>query len=602
MSTGYIPQDILDEIVAKSDIVSVVSEYVPLKRKGSNYQGLCPFHGEKTPSFSVSPNKQIFHCFGCGKGGNVFKFLMEIEGIPFLEAVEKLAKKANIKLPEKELSQAEKERLKQRSRYLQINEATAKYYHKVLLETTAGVVFKQYLEQRGISAEIIKKFQLGAAPAGWDHLYRFLLSHRVTPQEMMALGLISQGKKKDQYFDRFRQRIIFPICDERGNVIAFGGRIIDKEASPQKYLNSPDTPLFHKSRNLYALNLAKSAIRSQDMVVIVEGYMDVISCHQHGIINAVAPLGTAFTVEQAKMLMRSTYQFSIAFDGDKAGQNAALRSLDILSDLGCSGRVIQFPDGTDPDEFLKKYGKEAFEQLILKSQDPIVYKIGRLMENTNIDSVTGKTSVIERLLPDLLKMHSAVALESAMKEVSVRLGVTEKALWDEMKRYKQKKPIRNIEGQAAVDSKELPASSISISRTEAAVLRILFTNPASIVQVEALGGARLFSSEVAALYQEFKHSYDRHGKIESADIGEEKGQLLANILIEDEMIVDGDKLLHNYLLQLKQEQLDHRYQLLVNRLAEAEKMGATEEMLQALHELEIIRKEKKDCETFRKGE
>ena len=329
MSTGYIPQEVLDEIVARCDIVSVINEYVPLKRKGSNYQGLCPFHNEKTPSFSVSPSKQIFHCFGCGKGGNVFKFIMEIEGISFVEAAEKLAKRAGVKLPEKEMTSAQRKALEQRKRYQQINELAARYYHTVLMKSKMGQPYREYLRQRQISDDTIIKFRLGATPAGWDNLYREMKKRGITEQEMLDLGLISQTKK-GTYVDRFRQRLMFPICDEKGTVIAFGGRIIDKDSSPQKYLNSPDTPLFHKSRNLYGLHLARAGIRNADQAIIVEGYMDVISCHQHGITNAIAPLGTAFTPEQGKLLMRNTYQVGISFDGDAAGTKATMRCLDIL--------------------------------------------------------------------------------------------------------------------------------------------------------------------------------------------------------------------------------------------------------------------------------
>ena len=334
MSTGYIPQEVLDEIAARCDIVSVINEYVPLKRRGSNYQGLCPFHNEKTPSFSVSPGKQIFHCFGCGKDGNVFRFIMDIEGISFLEAVEKLAKRANVPLPEKEMTAEQRKKMEQRKRYLQINDFAARYYHKVLMESQQGKPYREYLKRRQISDEIIEKFQLGATPPGWDSLYQALKKRGVSNQEMLDLGLISESRKNGQYIDRFRQRLMFPIGDEKGNVIAFGGRIIDKDASPQKYLNSPDTPLFHKSRNLYGLHLARTGIRNADQAIIVEGYMDVISCHQYGITNAVAPLGTAFTPEQGRLLMRNTYQMGISFDGDAAGIKATMRCLDILSDLG----------------------------------------------------------------------------------------------------------------------------------------------------------------------------------------------------------------------------------------------------------------------------
>ena len=609
MSTGYVPQEILDEIVARCDIVSVVNEYVPLKRKGSNYQGLCPFHNEKTPSFSVSPGKQIFHCFGCGKGGNVFRFIMDIEGVSFLEAVERLAKRANVTLPEKEMTAAQRAKLEQRKRYLKINNFAARYYQKILLETEAGRPYREYLQKRQIDEEIIQKFQLGATPSGWDNLYQNLKKRGVTTQEMLDLGLISASRREGQYIDRFRNRLMFPIGNEKGEIIAFGGRIIDKDSSPQKYLNSPDTPLFHKSRNLYGLHLARNSIRNQDMAIIVEGYMDVISCHQHGITNAVAPLGTAFTPEQGRLLMRSTYQIGISFDGDAAGIKATMRCLDILSDLGATARVIQIPDQADPDEFLKKYGKEAFLQLIEDSQELVMYKIARYMETTNTDSIRGKMKVVEQLLPDLRKMQSAVARETAVRLVAAQLQVSEKAVWEEVR-----KPIDSGEHlrmeteivQSPVEN-EINAGKIE-SPVEKNILRILFARPDLLREVEAYGGSELFGAAGAALYQEFAADIARSGKVESANIAQEQSLLLAELLMEEVYMTDQEKALKDGLRQLKYEQLNEEYRQLTQQLMELEKedvgeVGAKKAMQGALlQKLDTILQAKKEFETGRKGE
>jgi len=604
MSTGYIPQEVLDEIAARCDIVSVINEYVPLKRRGSNYQGLCPFHNEKTPSFSVSPGKQIFHCFGCGKGGNVFRFIMDIEGISFLEAVEKLAKRANVPLPEKEMTAEQRKKMEQRKRYLQINDFAARYYHKVLMESQQGKPYREYLKRRQISDEIIEKFQLGATPPGWDSLYQALKKRGVSNQEMLDLGLISESRKNGQYIDRFRQRLMFPIGDEKGNVIAFGGRIIDKDASPQKYLNSPDTPLFHKSRNLYGLHLARTGIRNADQAIIVEGYMDVISCHQYGITNAVAPLGTAFTPEQGRLLMRNTYQMGISFDGDAAGIKATMRCLDILSDLGCTARVIQIPDQADPDEYLKKYGKEAFERLIKEAQELIMYKIARFMETTNTDTITGKMKVVSMLLPDLRKMQSAVARETAIREISIRLQVSEKAVWDELRKSSDAvaEPGRKEEeASVSVQETEQKAGNIE-SKIEKNILHILFDRPDLLELVESYGGVSLFDSPAAELYQEFQSSIRRCGKVDSAGIGQDKGQLLANLLMDELYITDQEKTMNNALWQLKAERLDQEYQRLSQRLTENTKVGETGNMHEILQKLDNIRREKKELETSRKGE
>ncbi len=577
MSTGYIPQEILDEIVARCDIVSVINEYVPLKRRGSNYQGLCPFHNEKTPSFSVSPSKQIFHCFGCGKGGNVFRFVMDIEGISFVEAAEKLAKRAGVRLPEKELTPEQRKSLEKRKRYQQINELAARYYHSVLMKSTMGQPYRDYLKQRQISEDTIVKFRLGATPAGWDNLYREMKKRGITEQEMLDLGLISQTKK-GTYVDRFRQRLMFPICDEKGTVIAFGGRIIDKDASPQKYLNSPDTPLFHKSRNLYGLHLARAGIRNADQAIIVEGYMDVISCHQHGITNAVAPLGTAFTSEQGKLLMRNTYQVGISFDGDAAGVKATMRCLDILSDLGCSARVVQIPDHADPDEYLKKYGKDAFERLISESQELIMYKITKYMETTNTDSITGKMKVVSMLLPDIRKLQSAVARESAIREMSQKLQVSEKAIWDELRRS-QNTAGTTVQSEQTPNGEEYsdnlqenttPVGNIE-NKIERIILHIIFERPELLVEAERFGGVALLSKQAAGMYQDFQESIRRTGKVESTAIPQERGQQLADILMEELYVTDMDKVLRDSLTQLKQEQLDKEYQDVMSQMEQLSK-------------------------------
>jgi len=380
------------------------------------------------------------------------------------------------------------------------------------------------------------------------------------------LGLISQTKK-GTYVDRFRQRLMFPICDEKGTVIAFGGRIIDKDSSPQKYLNSPDTPLFHKSRNLYGLHLARAGIRNADQAIIVEGYMDVISCHQHGITNAVAPLGTAFTPEQGKLLMRNTYQVGISFDGDAAGVKATMRCLDILSDLGCSARVIQIPDNADPDEYLKKYGKDAFERLISASQELIMYKIAKYMETTNTDTITGKMKVVSMLLPDIRKLQSAVARESAIREISQKLQVSEKAIWDELRRSQNTAGTavhaeQNYAGEeytGSLQENDNPTGNIE-NKIERNILHIIFERPELLAEAERFGGIALLSKEAAAMYQDFQECIRRTGKVESTAISQERGQQLADILMEELYMTDMDKVLHDSLVQLKQEQLDKEYQ------------------------------------------
>lgn len=603
MATGFIPQEILDEIASKCDIVSVIGEYVPLKRKGANYQGLCPFHNEKTPSFSVSPAKQIYHCFGCGAGGNIFKFIMEIEHLNFREAVEKLAKRANVSLPQKELSNAEKQAMARKKRFLQINEITAKYYQKVLLETKAGQVYRDYLSKRGLGQEVIEKFGLGSCQSGWDGLYRFLLQRQVSPLEMEQLGLVLPSKEGNRYYDRFRERIMFPIRNEQGQVVAFGGRIIDADVSPQKYMNSPDTPLFNKGKLLYGLDVAKSSIRAKDQAVIMEGYMDVISAHQYGVTNAVAPLGTAFTAEQAKLLMRNTYQIYIAFDGDTAGSKATWRSLDILNSLGAQAKVITLPKGVDPDEFLKINGKEAFEELIMQSQELIVYKIGRLMENNNTDEISGKMQIVKAILPDVLKMNSPIARESAVSIISQKLQLTENAIYSELKNAnRNNQQDEQFKPMQKVSTRQEENKGLSLLNQEGHIIKILYENPELIEQAEVSGGALLFATEVREIYQTMAEILKTKGQFKSSDFSEAQAQLLASILMMDDVANDAQKVLADYIKHTKAERLDNEYKMRLQELADAEKTGDTDKMLKALQNLETLRAMKKETEIMGKGE
>ncbi len=603
MSTGFIPQEILDEIASKCDIVSVIGEYVPLKRKGANYQGLCPFHTEKTPSFSVSPTKQIYHCFGCGAGGNVFKFMMEIEHLTFPEAVEKLAKRAGVTLPEKELSKAEKQALARRERFLQINEVVAKYYQKVLLETKSGAKYHTYLNQRGMSDDVIAKFTLGACQPGWDGLYRFLLQRQVAPMEMEQLGLILPRKEGNGYYDRFRERVMFPIRNERGQVVAFGGRIIDNNISNQKYMNSPDTPLFNKGRLLYGLDVAKSSIREKDQAIIVEGYMDVIACHQYGVTNVVAPLGTAFTPEQAKLLMRNTYQICVSFDGDTAGSKATWRSLDILAELGAQVKVITLPDGSDPDEFLKKNGSEAFQAEISKSQELIVYKIGRLMENTNTDEIAGKMQIVKAMLGDIMKMNSPVARESAVNIISQKLQLTENAIYSELKNYNRSSNFEEREKNVSPNAKppKMKNDTAAHFHQEGRIIKILYENPHLLPMIAEAGGETLFTGPLKTLYQSLKRLYKKGAAFKSSDFPEDEAEILAGILMSEDGGSDAEKVLADYIKYIKAEKLDHEYKVRLQELADAEKTGDTEKMLNALRDLEMLRTMKKEAEIIGKG-
>ncbi|MCX8130219.1 MAG: DNA primase [Clostridia bacterium] len=437
------PEEIIEEVRLNNDIVDVVSEYVRLERKGKDFFGLCPFHKEKTPSFSVVSTKQIFYCFGCGKGGNVINFVMNAENLDFIEAVKHLADRAHIQLPEGESSE-EIERARIKQEILKINTEAARFFFNNL-NNSAGENARQYLKRRKISEHTIRRFGLGYSLEDWDSLYKYLVEKGFDISQIKQSGLILSNKNGG-YCDRFRGRVIFPIFDIRGNVIGFGGRVLD--SSLPKYMNSPETLVYNKGRNLYALNIAKNS--GEKRLVIVEGYMDVISLHQSGIINSVASLGTALTESQGRILKKYAEEVIISYDADTAGQAATLRGLELLSDIGCNVKVLIIPQGKDPDEFISKNGPEEFKKLIDKALSLVEYKIRILKNQINTESIEGTITFLNKVAELLSKVDNLVEREMYLKKISKDYNVSEESLRAEI--YKRVKPKTSFRQTAAIQS------------------------------------------------------------------------------------------------------------------------------------------------------
>ncbi len=432
----YVPEHIIEEIRSNVDMVSVIRNYVSLNRRGRNYVGLCPFHSEDTPSFTISPEKQMWHCFGCGEGGNVYTFLMKHQNITFPEAVARLAKEAGITIPEEEADPEETRRYNLRQRLYEINRAAARWFYRCLRDLPEAEGARKYLAQRGLNRKIQDSFGLGFAPDSWDDLLNHLLSQGFAVEDIFQAGLVSVKKEQNGYYDRFRGRIIFPILDVQGRVVAFGGRILGK--GEPKYLNSPETPVFQKSRTLYGLNRAGKTIRSEDRVVVVEGYMDVIAAHQFGVTNTVASLGTAFTREQGRLLMRFSKNISIAYDSDTAGAKATLRGLDILHSLGARVQVGQLPEGMDPDDYLRRKGYVAFQKLV--SQDALTlieYKLALASAEYNPETIDGKVAIVNFVIPDLARLKSAVEREEYIRLIAEKLGLSQESIKLELQIYQR---------------------------------------------------------------------------------------------------------------------------------------------------------------------
>lgn len=424
------PSAWLDELRSRADIVQVVSGYVTLKRNGHKYWGLCPFHGEKTASFSVDPEQQLYYCFGCKAGGTVISFIMEMERLSFPEAVQYLADQLHMPLPQMEDDPDYQRRRTQRERLLSANREAAQFFHKLLFSPQGAPVYA-YLQKRGLSDGVIRKFGLGAAPAEWDQLTKFLLEQGYSLEELRLCGLTVVKPSETRpdgsaaparSFDMFRSRAIFPIIDQYGNVLAFGGRAMGDQQP--KYLNTSDTPVFNKRLGVYAANLLRKE-RHLSRVILVEGYMDVVSLTQFGVTGVAATLGTALTAEQARLLKRFAPQVYLAYDGDSAGQHAILRGLDILEQEGVPARVLDFPDGLDPDEFIRRDGPDAFAALPAIS--PTAYRMRRARESYDLSSQEGRTEYA-KACAKLLANLEPVEMESHLQELMVQTGFSRDVL------------------------------------------------------------------------------------------------------------------------------------------------------------------------------
>lgn len=427
------PEELIEEVRLRNDIVEVVSGYVRLERKGRRYFGLCPFHNEKSPSFSVEPAKQFFYCFGCNKGGSVIQFIMNIEHLDFLEALKYLAERAGIVLPEPEDSK-EREKSQIRKEILDLNKEAARFFFSVLAGKN-GMSAQGYLKQRGLTEKTIRQFGLGLSSNNWSDLTDQLLKNGAS-RELLLLSGLSVKARNGELVDRFRNRIMFPIFDIRGNIVGFGGRVQDK--SQPKYMNSPDTPVYNKSRELYGLNFSR--LSSSKKLLIVEGYMDVISLHQAGIDYAVASLGTALTQMQAWILKKYAEEVIISYDSDSAGQAATMRGLEILEEVGCQAKVLLMPEGKDPDEFIRNNGSQKFKNLIERAISLLDYKIRTQNSMHNLDNVDDKLKLLNNVADILASHDNSFERELYSKSYAEQYGISLDSLQTEiLKKMRAKK-------------------------------------------------------------------------------------------------------------------------------------------------------------------
>ncbi|WP_258360237.1 DNA primase [Moorella sulfitireducens] len=472
--TASFSQEVIDEVKDRVDIVEIIGSYVRLKKSGRNYVGLCPFHNEKTPSFTVSPDKQMFYCFGCGTGGDVLAFLMKQDGLSFPEAVKALATRVGIDLDGAGDSPAARREREWRERLYQLGALAASFYYRLLISHPAGKPARSYLRQRGVRGETARVFELGYAPDAGKALVDYLQRQGFSNSEIEQAGL-SITRPSLGTSDRFRGRLMFPIKDSRGRVIGFGGRIL-QEGHP-KYLNSPETALFHKGRHLYGLHLALPGMRREGRAVLVEGYMDVIAAWQHGIDNAVASLGTALTPEQARELKKYVQEVIIAYDADRAGEAATLRGMDILAAAGLQVRVLQLPEGKDPDEFLAVRGVAAFRELIETSQALMEFRINKAVAANDPTRPLGRKAIMAAVLPGLRRVKDVVEQEAYVRLLSRHTGISEAAI---LKALSQAPAGDRVRGKTAVKGPRVEApvaGNRSINPGELFLLQAYLSSP-----------------------------------------------------------------------------------------------------------------------------
>ena len=412
-------ESFISELKARNDIEEVISSYVNVKRRGRNLVGLCPFHSEKTPSFTVYPDSQSFYCFGCGAGGDVVTFVKKIENLDYIEAVKSLAQRAGLAMPEDGYDDSY---AKLKTRVLEINRETARFYHQCLI-SPVGKKALEYLRGRGLSDNTIRRFGLGFAPESWDAVIKHLRGKGYTLDEMAAAA-VAVKSARGSYYDQFRGRVIFPIIDLRGNVSACGGRLMDGQGP--KYLNSPDTPVFKKSRNLFALNYAKSS--KESALILAEGYMDVVALHQAGFTNAVATLGTALTAEQARMISQYAAEVVIAYDSDGAGQKATNRAINIFGEIGLPVRVLKVQDAKDPDEFIKKFGATRFKMLLEGAGSAMEFEIAKLRAKYDLDSPDGKVGFLKEFAGFMAGIRNPIERDVYVTKTAQELGVAKDPL------------------------------------------------------------------------------------------------------------------------------------------------------------------------------
>ncbi len=561
--------ELIDEIRNSNDIVDVISQYVVLKRSGRNFFGLCPFHKEKSPSFSVSPDKQIFHCFGCGVGGNVIHFVSKIENLDFKQTLETLAERSGITLPTLENGQ-DADRIRLKEKVYQINKYTALFFHENLYKQNAKLA-QEYVKKRKLDSNTLKTFQIGFSTS-FDELYKALKAQGFSDEEILASSLVSKSQK-GQFYDKFKARLMFPIKDIQDRVIAFGGRVLDD--SKPKYINSPENIVYSKGRQLFGLNVAKKS--GKDKIIIVEGYMDAISLYQRGITNVVASLGTALTEQQGRLLRKYASLVIIGYDADGAGQAATIRGMEILQNLGCDIRILQLDgDVKDPDEYVIKYGSGRFEKCVENAISLVEFKVKVLKNNLKIETASDKIKFLNEIAKILSKVDNSIEREIYVDKISKEYGISKEAIYGESNKlkYADSKGVKVLQRQIRVQSQEdikkvHKVSDAFIKRENMIISLLINPDINAYPQISKKIQPEDFKLEenrkiAKILYEHFEKGDSNN----ILDLLEEQSQInhITSIMADDFEITDNNKAIEDLLNLYEKEKLIDEKNEIVERL------------------------------------
>ncbi len=595
-----IPEEMIEQIRSANDVVDVISEYVQLTKRGRNWFGLCPFHGEQTPSFSVTQDKQIFHCFGCGAGGNAITFVMDIEQIPFQEAVSKLGARVGIELEVEPSTISVEPVSKEESHMKEAHTFAMDYYHHLLLNTEEGEQALHYLEERGFSEALIEQYGIGWALPGWDSLTTLLARKGFDLVEMEKCGLIIRKENKDDYFDRFRERIMFPIKNEFGHVIGFSGRVLKKDSQDAKYMNSPESPIFQKSKILYNLDVARPVIRKKRKVIVMEGFMDVMAAAKAGITNTVGTMGTSLTQQHVSKLKRLTDSVTICYDGDSAGWEAAKRASELLMSENVKTEIALLPDQLDPDDYVKTYGPEAFQtQIIDRPHAYLAFMMMAARKNKNFQYENDTLQYVQEVLEHLIVKSSPLERDLYIRQLSKETNISEDAINQQFRKIEgkslrqQSKPsAKKMDEMTPVKNKKLQA----IDRAEKLLLSHMLHQAEIVEQIHQEHGLHVFIHDpyeaifvrLIGFYDEFAQA-DTHRFLESLNDNELRKLVMEATLTERDPEHAREEV-SDCLRQINKHRIELQIQLKMHESKEAEKLLDMKRALEIAREIIDLKK------------